>query len=360
MARFRTSKGLMGRGPIKPKLSPTMPAPTQSLPSQVMASQMQAAAPVQQAAPAQQAMPVQQVAPVQQAMPAIQAQPAITSMPVMPSQPRQAQSIMSAKPQMMQPQQVVPSMPVPVQNPMTAPQPSYIPNAPQTGLIGSEQALQAGLQSSLAGLQQGMEQARAGYSAGRSGGLNQLSQARGQGLQAINEAIGQGVGGLQQFTGAGLQGQQLQAALAGLQGQEAFNNALIDSPATRFLREQGEQAALRTAAARGGLGGGNVMKELSRFNTGLAAQDLQNQFDRAGALTGQGLQAAGGIGQLRSQQAGLSSGLIGDLGRSGANIESQYGQQLGGLGMQGGLFAAQSALGTGRIWLTSRAREFLT
>jgi len=246
-------------------------------------------------------------------------------------------------------QQPVAPLPIntqPVGQPM---QPQVMPaNVPQTGLIGSEQALNQGLQRAMAGLDYGVQQGQAGIQQGLTGGLDQLSQARAQGLGAIDQSIGQGVSGLEQFTGAGVQGQNLQAALAGLQGQAAFNQALMANPATQFLQQQGEQSALRTAAARGGLGGGNVMKELARFNTGLAAQDLQNQFDRAGALTNQGLTAQGQIGQLRGQQAGLSSGLVGDLGRTGAGMYGQAGQQLGDIGMQGGLFAGQAALGTGQ------------
>jgi hypothetical protein len=276
--------------------------------------------------------------------------------------------------------------------PQLAPNVQGGPIAPQTGLIGREQALQGGLAASLAGLTEGIGQGQQGIQQGLAqslgllnqgqgqaqqaiqGGLNQglglLNQAQGQGLGAINQAIGQGVGGLNQFTGAGVQGQQQQAALAGLGGQGAFDQAFINNPATQFLQQQGEQAALRTSAARGGLGGGNVLKELSRFNQGLASQDLQNQFNRAGALTGQGLQAAGQIGQLRGQQAGLSSNLIGNLGQAGAGLAGQAGGQLGGiaanlgqagagfagqagsqlgqLGLQGALFAGQAALGTGQ------------
>ena len=67
----------------------------------------------------------------------------------------------------------------------------------------------------------------------------------------------------------------------------------------KFLREQGERAALRNAAATGGLGGGNVLKELTRYNTGLASQDLQNQIANINQLSGRGFNAA-------TQMAGLN------------------------------------------------------
>lgn len=318
MARFRTSRG--GRGGLGRGLGGV---------AQPTISALQSLAPNTQPLPPN----AQPVGLGSGAFRAGANQPLVTNTPMsLPAQPLPAQ-------------QGLPQQALPVQ-----------PNVPQTGLIGAEQGLQGGLAAALAGLTEGIGQARAGINTGAAGGLRELSQARTQGLGAINQSIGQGVSGLEQFTGAGLQGQQLQAALAGLQGQDAFNQALTSNPATQFLQQQGEQAALRTAGARGGLGGGNVMKELSRFNTGLASQDLQNQFNRAGALTGQGLQAAGGIGQLRGQQAGLASGLVGNLGQAGANIQTQAGQQLGNLGFQGGLFAAQSALGTGRDLAAGRTR----
>ncbi len=98
---------------------------------------------------------------------------------------------------------------------------------------------------------------------------------------------------------AGIDALKTQRALSGLDGQDAFDAAYQASPQMAFLREQGEQAALRNAAATGGLGGGNVLKELTRYNTGLASQDLQNQIANINQLTGRGFNAA-------TQQAGLN------------------------------------------------------
>jgi hypothetical protein len=237
---------------------------------------------------------------------------------------------------------------MPVIQPMQAPSMAMPANAPPIGLIGSEQALQQGLAGALAGLSEGIGQGQADIRSNLRGALGQLSRGR----SAAQGAYGQGVSALNPYSQVGQQGQNLQAALAGLQGQEAFNQALMDSPATRFLQEQGERAALRTAAARGGLGGGNVMKELARFNTGLAAQDLQNQYARAQGLAQQGLQAAGQIGQLR----GMEGSALAGLAQAGAGLQSQAGSQLGNLGLQGGMFAGQAALGTGQNLAAGRTR----
>ena len=233
---------------------------------------------------------------------------------------------------------------------------------PPTGLIGAEAGLREGLMASLSGIDRGLATGRADLTGQTQQGINALQNSLGQvtntanqaitglgqtqqqglgridtgiagldaaqqqGLGAISQAIGQGVSPLQGFIDPGMQAQQRQAALSGALGADAQAQAFQgfqDSPGQAFLRERGEQAVLRNAAATGGLGGGRVLQELQRQGIGLAAQDFQNQFDRLGLLSGQGLSAAGQVGQLRGQEAGLSSGLIGDLARSRGQLQGQ-------------------------------------
>ena len=54
-------------------------------------------------------------------------------------------------------------------------------------------------------------------------------------------------------------------------------------------------------------GGGNVLKELTRYNTGLASQDLQNQIANINQLSGRGFNAA-------TQMANMNSGASGGIG----------------------------------------------
>jgi hypothetical protein len=115
-------------------------------------------------------------------------------------------------------------------------------------------------------------------------------------LDAVNRAGRQDIN---PYAIAGQDALRTQRALAGLDGQAAFDAAYQESPQMKFLREQGERAALRNAAATGGLGGGNVLKELTRYNTGLASQDLQNQIANINQLSGRGFNAA-------TQMAGLN------------------------------------------------------
>lgn len=124
----------------------------------------------------------------------------------------------------------------------------------------------------------GSEQALKGTTAGSIDVLDAVNRA---GRQDINP-----------YAIAGQDALRTQRALAGLDGQAAFDAAYQESPQMKFLKEQGERAALRNAAATGGLGGGNVLKELTRYNTGLASQDLQNQIANINQLSGRGFNAA--------------------------------------------------------------------
>jgi len=160
---------------------------------------------------------------------------------------------------------------------------------------------------------------------------------------------------------AGTQALEQQQALLGLLGPEAqakAYQAYTESPGQAFLRQRGEQALLRNAAATGGLGGGNVLSALQQQGIGFAQQDLQNQLARLTSLseagrgaavnTGQfGAQSAANVGNLLGQQAEAKASGI--LGRQLAN--QQFLGQVGGIATGalagGGYFGstAQNAFG---------------
>jgi len=71
----------------------------------------------------------------------------------------------------------------------------------------------------------------------------------------------------------------------------------------QFLRDRAQRNLLRSSAAIGGLGGGNVRSALVQQGVGFAQQDLQNRFGRLGKLAGQGQAAATNIGQFGAQAA---------------------------------------------------------
>ena len=229
-------------------------------------------------------------------------------------------------------------------------------NMPQTGVIGAEAALQGGLSGGLAGLQEGLATGATGLTGAVSSGLQELRRALGQGRQDITAGYGRAEEGFQPYMQGGAAAQAQLEALSGARGQEAFNQAYQESPQMAFLREQGMRANLAGAAATGGLGGGNVQKELQRFGQGLASQGLQQQIENLRGLTGQGLQAAQGAGQYAAGGAGQLAGLEQTQGTQALGAMQNVGQQLANLGLAGGQTAAQMGYGTGQSLADIRTR----
>lgn len=119
-------------------------------------------------------------------------------------------------------------------------------------------------------------------------------------------------------------------------------------PGYRFRQQQGEQAIMRSAAARGGRLGGDTLKALSQYNQGLASDEYdryaqraigmaqgadQSDMMRGGALAnlaaGMGGQRAGLAIGLGQQQSGLHSG----WGTNASNLASAHGSNLSNLYM---------------------------
>ena len=172
------------------------------------------------------------------------------------------------------------------------------PQVPQTGLIGSEQALQGGLQ----------------------GGLNAIASGTDLGAQQLQPYASQGGNAF-----------GLQSNLSGANGLQAQQQAFANyqsSPEQAYLRQQGEQALMRNSAAMGGLGGGNVRKELQLQGIGQAAQDYGNSFNRLGTLSNMGLNAAS-----RQAEMGQAAGMAGaqaylDTGGALSTGRTRFGENL--------------------------------
>lgn len=144
---------------------------------------------------------------------------------------------------------VPPVTPAPIINPGAT-------GAPQTGLIGSEQALNAGMTGGINAINQGVNQARTDINSGIAG----IGNSNAAKLQA-------------DLTGAN-----------GPQAQSAARAQFSESPAAKYQQEQMQRAVERSAAAKGGLLGGNTLTELQRNASGIAAQDYQNQFANLGTV----------------------------------------------------------------------------
>jgi len=203
-----------------------------------------------------------------------------------------------------------------------------------TGLRGSEMALKGGAAGAIQMLDQ-INQTGRGDLVGRYNA----------GLTAAQEAATQAQGYISPYQQAGSNALQQQLALSGALGQDAFNAAYQESPQMAFLREQGMRANLAGAGATGGLGGGNVQKELQRFGQGLASQGLQQQIGNLGQIATQGYNAGRDL-------SNISTG----LGGQQLSTQLGLGNQLTQLGLSTGLPAASNLSSLGNNLAAGRTR----
>jgi hypothetical protein len=191
-----------------------------------------------------------------------------------------------------------------------------------TGLAGYEQAAKRGLTDATSQLNTTLANINNLYGINIQDLQNAAQGARGD----ISKGFGTARGYFDPFYQGGQTAYQKQMALSGALGQDAFNAARQESPYEKFLFDQGMRANLAGASATGGLGGGNVQKELQRFGQGLSSQGLQQQIGNLGALSGLGFQSAGALGNLATGEGAA----LADIGMNTAqNIAGQRGQQAG-------------------------------
>jgi hypothetical protein len=117
-------------------------------------------------------------------------------------------------------------------------------------------------------------------------------------------------------------------------------------PGYAFRMSEGMKGLERSAAARGGLLSGSMLKGIQRFGQDLGSQEYQNAFnryqtERQARLNP--LQSLAGVGQTTSQQLGAAgtqmAGNVGNLITSGAAARAS--------GYVGGANALTGALNTG-------------
>lgn len=177
-----------------------------------------------------------------------------------------------------------------------------------------------------------------GYESAAQQGLNQSQGTLSNAIRMLAGVGNEASGLFNQYAGTGNQANQLQAAYSGALGPQAQAQAFQnfqESPATQFLRDQGTQQTVNAAAATGQNVGGNLLKELSRFNQGLASQDLNNQINQLNTLSGRGMQAVGNQANIMSALAGQGANLMSQgagyqygTGQNLANTRLGVGQQL--------------------------------
>lgn len=173
--------------------------------------------------------------------------------------------------------------------------------------------------------------------------LDLVRQQYDQGQQEYSQLISQ-LAPAQQIELQGLQRQEkgfgAQAVLAGNAQQQLGDlmglngspqqmdaqNAVLDNPAQVALRERAANLSTRTAAAIGGLGGGNIRKELFDQSKVMDAQALQQQTQNLAALIDRGTQSVG------QGATGMQANAIANRVATGDNAAALTGEYIQGIG----------------------------
>lgn len=131
------------------------------------------------------------------------------------------------------------------------------------------------------------------------------------------ENYGKATGNLTPFINNGIGASNILAGALG--GDPAASESALktfyNSPDYQFALKGGSDALDNSAAAKGGMIGGNQMRAQTEYGAGLATSNLQSYFARLSGMAGQGIQAAGTLGQFGST---LGNGVVG--ANTAANI----------------------------------------
>lgn len=131
----------------------------------------------------------------------------------------------------------------------------------------------------------------------------------GLGKEDVNSNFELAHGALSPYADQGLAATNRLSALAGLNGAGQQQSALASDPGYQFRMSQGVNALDRSAAARGMIQSGAQQKALTQYGQGLASGELNNAFQRVGAVQGNAQQASGALANLYQNQGTTLSNL---------------------------------------------------
>lgn len=135
-------------------------------------------------------------------------------------------------------------------------------------------------------------------------------------LESGDRAYSQGkfnelLGFMQGYGNTGGSSSSASSGFGGMGGVEKRLADLLDNPgsiketgAYDWRRKQGQQALERSMGAKGLLGSGNRLTELTKYGQDMASQEYENQFGRLSSL----------LGNYQQAQAGMFGSLAGALG----------------------------------------------
>ena len=153
---------------------------------------------------------------------------------------------------------------------------------------------------------------------------------------------------LQPYVDVGLPAMEGLQALAGTLGREeqaSAIQALEQGPEFEAMTRQGEEAILQSAAATGGLRGGNTQAALAQFRPQVLSQLINQQYGRLGGLTEIGqASAARQAAQSTAFGQNIAQGYA-DVGAAQAGGQlgaaQAWGNVLGGVGQTTGYLAGK-------------------
>lgn len=189
---------------------------------------------------------------------------------------------------------------------------------PQIGYTGAVAQLERGQVQGTNQLRQGYGTARQDITAGEQASLAEIARGKTESL-----------GAYEPYAEAGTSAVQMEAALSGALGPEAQQKALdayIESPGQQYLRERQEQSLLRSGAAIGGLGGGNIRTALQEQAMQIASTDQQQHLENLRSLAMRGQEVAGA-------QTGIIDAATGRAVTVQGNAASQRAQLAASLGV---------------------------
>ena len=218
-------------------------------------------------------------------------------------------------------------------------------------------------QRQLATLREGQRMGREDLIAGFNPALNDLNTGFGDALATLRAGQASAEQPLMGAYNQGNQAAQLEAALSGALGPQAQAEAFAnyqESPELAYMREQGEKAVMRNAAAQGMSLSGSVLDELNRRGTGYAMQGFGDTMARLNSIASRGQNAGNNIATLRNSntanianaQMGLGQGLAGyrmQQGQNLANISTGNAAQQAQIHGQLGVANANAALSQGQM-----------
>lgn len=107
------------------------------------------------------------------------------------------------------------------------------------------------------------------------------------------------------------------------------------SPDYQFRLGEGNRAIEQSAAARGLLGSGSTLRDLTQYSQGLASSEYGNWFNRLAGIAGLGQTANAANAQAGQNYAANYGQNMTNIGNARASAYQSYGNALGGLASAG-------------------------